>query len=472
VSPSPKRHLFLAFPILTLLVVVLVLALRSPDAPYLDLLRQGDEHAARVERTAAVAAYGEAARLRPGDSTPHLRLAQVYLDWGRTDDALLALSEAERLGVAGADGASLERLWMAAYTARADWLAVAAHAQRLLDLAPDDRDARHALACAYVELRAWDAARAEYEALLHADATDYVAHERLGALLIGDDPVAIQHLLTARTDLANRLLVAISELGVVDDAAYASALLGRVLFEAQEWALAARQFERALSYNPDYADAHAYLGHALDQMNRPDEARSHLLRAVALAHDSATAHLFLGLHYDRLGDHTAARAEYEAAYDQDPENPATCVEIGQTWAAEGRYVAAEIWLRQAISLQPGDPALWEVLARFYLDHNIAAIGQGVEAAAKLVELSPNDARAQDLRGWAAFQVGDYITAQESLLQAVSLDPTLAEAHYHLGLLWDALGNHQKAREAFARAVDLDPTGELVPLVERVMEEVP
>jgi len=218
----------------------------------------------------------------------------------------------------------------------------------------------------------------------------------------------------------------------VDDPSYASALLGRVLFGAQEWALAARQFERALSCNPDYPDAHAYLGHALDQMGRPDEAWPHLQQAATLAPDSPV----------------------ETAYDLDPTNPATCVEIGQAWAAEGRYVAAEIWLREAVSLQPDDPALWEVLARFYLDHNITTEERGVEATAEWVRLSPDDACAHDLQGWAAFQVGDYDTAESGFLRALSLDPALASAHYHLGRLWAAQGAHQKAQQEFIRALDL------------------
>ncbi len=474
------RHLLVTLLALALLAVALVFILRPASAPYLDFLRQGDGHTARAERTAAVTAYREAARMRPDDPAPYLRLAQVYLDWGRTGDALAAVAEAERLGAQGADGSaaltiSLERLSVEAHAARADWPAVVEHAQRLLVLVSTDLDeahaARHTLARAYVELQERDAARAEYETLLLVAPTDSLAHERLGALLLGDDPVAIQHLFAAQTGLADRLLVAMGEPGTADAPAYASALLGQVLFGEQEWALAVRQFERALSHNPDYPDAHAYLGYVLDQMGRADEARPHLLRAVALAPDSAVAHTFLGLHYDRLGDFSAARAEYETAYDLDPDNPATCVEVGQTWVAEGRYVAAEIWLLEAVSLQPTDPALWEILARFYLDHNITAEGRGVEATEKLVELSPDDASAHDLRGWAAFQVGDYGTAQDSFLRAVSLDPTLASAHYHLGLLWVVQGAPQKARESFIRALDLDTTGELVLLIEREIGEV-
>lgn len=467
-----KLDLRLSLTILALMLVVgvLLFVLRPAEAPYLNLLRRGDEHAAAAERTAAAAAYREAAELRPGDPVPHLRLAQLYLDWGRADKALVALGAAEGLGKARAQNEQIERLRIAAHTARSDWPAVAEHARRLLDLVPADASARHALAYAHLELGDWTAARAEYEALLRTDDTDTLAHERLGALLLGDDPAAaVQHLSAARTDLAGRLLVA---MGSSDEVAESAFLLGHVLAQEGEWPLAARQFERALLRDPEYADAHAYLGHVLDQMGHAAEARSHLLRAVELAPRSVVARTFLGLHYDRLGAFSAARAQYEAAYDLDPDNPAVCVEIGQTWAAEGRYPAAEVWLRTAVSLRPSDPVLWEILARFYVDHNITTQGRAVEAAEMLVELVPDDARAYDLRGWAAFQAGDYGGAEENLARAVSLDPALTSAYYHLGLLRMAQGASQEAREAFVRALDLDTTGDLGSLVERAMREVP
>jgi tetratricopeptide (TPR) repeat protein len=468
---KPSRRL-LSFVILAFLAVALLLILHPIDTRYQDLLQQGDGLAARAGRTAAAAVYKEAARLRPGDPEPYLRLAQLYLDWGRTDEALAALDEVERLGVGESDGVRLERLRVAVYIARADWLNVVQHARQLIALASDDLEARHALARAYVELREWNAARAEYEALLEDDPSDALAHERVGALLAGEDPAAIQHLFAAQTELADRLLAVLEKPGVMDDSAYANALLGRALFEAGEWALAARHFERALFFDPSYPDAHAYLGYALDRMGYPEEAWPHLWLAAALLPDSIVVHLFLGMHHEGLGDYPAARAEYEIAYDLDPTNPATCVAIGQTWVAEGRTVAAEIWLFEAVSLQPDDPALWEVLARFYLDRNITSEGRAISAAEKLLELSPGDAQAYDLRGWAAFQAGDYAAAQDYLPQAIALDPALASAHYHLGMLLDVQGNHQGAREEFVRAVDLDTTGELTPLVERAMEKMP
>ncbi|MFL7793307.1 MAG: tetratricopeptide repeat protein [Anaerolineae bacterium] len=472
----------LTFLALALLLTALVLILRPIDTRYQDLLRQGDVLAARTERTAAAGVYEEASRLRPDAPGPYLHLAQLYLDWGRTDEALTALEKAERLGVGQGDSVRLAQLWIEVYVARADWPVVIERTQQLLALVSDDTsaavdastttDVRHTLARAHVELRQWDTARAEYETLLQSDPNDTLAHERLGALLVGSDAAAIQHLYAAETDLSIELLAVLERPDALDNPAYVQALLGRVLFEAREWALASNHFEQALQFDPAYPDAHAYLGYSLDQMGYPREAWPHLLMAVSWAPDSAVTHIFLGMHYDSQGDSVAARVEYEAAYDLDPTNPATCISIGKTWADEGRYVAAEIWFLAAVSLQPEDPTLWEILVRFYLDHTITFAGQAVAVADKLLELAPDDAQAYDLRGWAAFQVGDYVTAQDFLLQALDLDPALASAHYHFGMLLSVQGDSQGAREAFVRAIDLDTAGTFVPLVERAMSGIP
>jgi tetratricopeptide (TPR) repeat protein len=471
-----KKSRYLVFLVLALFLAALLLVLHPVDTRCRDLLRRGDALASRAERTAAAAAYEEAARVCPGDPEPDLRLARLYLDWGRTDEALAALAEAERLGVGEGERARLEELWVAVCVARADWPAAAEHAQRLIALlpdgTPDGREARHALARAHVEMLAWDEARAEYEALLRSNPGDALAHERLGALLVGDDPAAIQHLFAAGTDLSNDLLGTLDEPGVAEDPAYAQALLGRVLFEAQEWALASYHFEQALRLDSSYPDAHAYLGYALDRMGRPREAWPHLLMAVSWAPDSVVAHTFLGLYHEGRDDYAAARAEYETAYDLDPTNPALCVAIGNAWAAEGRYVAAQMWLLEATSLEPDNPVWWETLARFYLDHTITFEGQAVVATQTLLELAPDDAQAYDLSGWAAFQAGDREKALDRLLQALDLDPTLASAHYHLGVVLNARGDSEGAREAFARAIDLDTTGAMVPRVERAMGEMP
>lgn len=458
-----------------LLLAGLLVTLRPPSRDYLDLLRQAEGHAAQTERTAAAAAYREAVQVCPNAPLPHVSLARLYLDWGRMDEALDAVDAAERLG---ADPVELAQLRVAIYTACAEtsftarpahWKAVAEHARRLLALESDAQEVRHVLARAYLGLRRWEAAQSVYRELIRMDRGDKQAHERLGALLLMEDRSAVEHLRIAQTELSHELLAAFAAGGTSGDPAYAGLRIGRVLIEREEWPLAARQLELSVSHNPKYVDAQAYLGHVLDHMGYPDEAGPRLLWATQAAPDSPVAHTLLGLHYDRLGDTVAARAEYEIVYDLAPENPAICVEIGQTWSAEGRYVAAEIWLREAVSLRPNDPGLWEILARFYLQNGITSDERAVRAAEKLLDLVPAEAEAHDLRGWAALEVGAYETAQEHLQRAIELDPGLASAHYHLGLLQRARGHSKRAQAAFTRALDLDTTGEFRSLIQRARQ---
>ena len=458
---------------MALLTAGLLLVLRSSENEYGTYLYQAGVLAGKSERTAAVAAYREAARLRPHDPHPHLELARVYLGWGRCDEALSAISDAERLG---AEAASVERLRVLVHAQSAEsakteklshWEAVVEHAGRVLDLEPDDRETERALARAHLGLREWDAACALYADLIRSDPQDSTLRERLGALLLGDDPAALKHLAIAATDLSDQLLTGFLESTDVDDSAYVHARLGRILIEHQEWALAARHLERGVQLRPDYAEAQAHLGHALDRMGYRDEARAHLLEATELAPTAPLGHTFLGLHYERWDDTAAARDAYETAYDLAPDNAAICTEIGQTWAAEGRYGAAEIWLKEAVSLEPGDPALWEALAWFYLNHNIASNDRAIEATERLLELAPDSALAHDLRGWAAFQSGLYEGAEPYLQRAIELDAESASAYYHLGLLRKVQGQTGEAERAFRRAMDLDTTGDLASLIERV-----
>jgi len=472
VSPTNHSRSRVSRASLTVLVAGLLLVARSSRGSFYDLQRRAEDHADRGERTAAAAAYEALARLQPRSPVPHLALAEIYLGWGRPAEALEALSQAEGRGAKPVD---VERLRAFTHARRAersietgltDWALTAEHGERALTQGASDVQLRDLVARAHLASRDWSAAASTYEAIVNVDPSVVVAHERLGALLMGVDPTAREYLLAAETDLASRLLAALDGPDGLASPGEVHAAAGRILFAHGAWPLAVRHLELAVQQDPDEGEMRAYLGHALDQMGYRDEAERHLLKAVEMCPGLILPQVFLGLHYDRWGSVAAARSAYEAAYDMDPESAALCLEIGQTWAAEGRYVAAEIWLREAASLTPDDPVVWEALARFYLDHHIVSNNRAVEATERLLALTPGGAEAHDLRGWAAVQTGAYETAEVHLARSLELDPSLSSAHYHVGLLRDAQGRMDESKYAFRRAIDLDTSGTVTRLIER------
>jgi tetratricopeptide (TPR) repeat protein len=462
------------------------------DAEYL-LLAPSSHHDAEAALRLAISR-------RHLDPQPWRLLGDLFAEWGQPDDALYAYGQAISHGddeaVADQSLARLYAIFQDDRQAREHWI-------RYLARRPFDREARLALAWTNVNLADWKGAAAELQRLLTDRSDDLFVHAWLGLLNIGPNPEqGIDHLQRAaeNPELAAFITPVLSahEKSVASgDPAYRSALLGIALLELDAPAflktqaagpdllryslagaehaittLALRSFLAATHRNPAYADAYAYMGQAFDQLGWPGWARAALFRALEIAPQSPVVQTLLGLFWDRRGASALARHYYETAYLQDQRNPGLCLEISDTYAAEGNYTAAEVWLFYAVEIAPNDPLVWGALARFYLDFGIGVEQSGLTAARRLLDLSPNDARAHDLMGWAYFLAGEYDRAKASLTRALTIDPRLASAHFHLGRLLAHLGDYDSASEAYRRAANADTEGQLAEQLARAWMEMP
>jgi tetratricopeptide (TPR) repeat protein len=236
--------------------------------------------------------------------------------------------------------------------------------------------------------------------------------------------------------------------------------------------LALRPLISAILHSPGYADAYAYLGQALDLLGWSDLAQAALQLALQRAPQSAIVQTLTGLYWDRHKSPALARQYYEAAFKQDPDNVALCLEIASTYAVENQYTAAEVWLLFAVEIAPDDARVWKMLSSFYLASGIDAKESGLWAATRLLELAPDDAYAHDLMGWAQFLSQEDTPARESLTKALLHDPTLASAHYHLGRLNARQNRYVEAAAAYRRAADYDVDGQLMALLERAWDDLP
>jgi tetratricopeptide (TPR) repeat protein len=427
-------------------------------------------------------------------------LGNLYAIWGRPDDALHAYNQALRRGD---NAAVLDQNLAQLYAILGDTRKSMRYWTDLLAHRPDDRAARQALARAAIRSADWQRARAELERLLADDPTDAVAHAWLGLLLTGPDPVTgTSHLQQAASDPALSVLLApvfaAERLSVAsENPAYRSALLGVSLLEldvsilnklseqkpdqlipaSQEefqsaiTTLALRSLLAAIYRSPGYADAYAYLGQAFEQLGRSDWAQTSLRYALQLAPESAVVQTLVGLYWDRHNAPALARQYFEAAYSQDQDNATLCLEIAATYVEEGRYTAAEIWLRFATEIAPDDPQVWKTLAQFYIDLGVDAQESGLSAAQRLLELAPQDALAHDLMGWVQFLTAAESEARASFSQALALDPALASAHYHLGRLNAWQGRYAEAALAYQRAAKNDVDGSLAMELDRAWDDL-
>lgn len=443
----------------------------TPD-PFVSLLAVGEARSASGARAAAEEAYRQAAADHPLDPVPYLRLAQLYLEWGRPEEGLLAVAAAERLG-----GPMPETLSLHAklYAGCGDWEKAVVWGERAMNLHPSDPAIGHGLGQAYVALGRAAQAQMIYRSLLEANPADPVAHEQLGVLLALSSPrAALPHLRAAGTSLALDLERRLSQ--AEEDPVYRRAVVGQTCLQhGQPW-LARLALEEAVARNPAYADAQALLGWALDRLGHGDEARTHLETAVRLAPESILARSSLGLHLLQMGDPAAGRAHLEAAYEQDPGNPALSLYLARAYAELGQYGVAAAWLKEGTRLAPQDADVWRMVVRFYLDRGLTDLGGGAptleEAVESLLRLDWGSAINHDLAGRACFLLGYYDQAQTQLAQAISLDPGLAAAYYHMGQVYACLGRTEEARAHLLRALDLNTDPGLRAEIETALDSGP
>ena len=447
-----------------LLFALLLSACSAPDLPasspasdrFTVLLASGDARRAGSARTAAQAAYRQAAALHPLDPVPYLRLAELYLDWNRPQEGLTAAAAAERLG---APGRQVARLRTALYAQRRDWERVLLHGETALALQPTDAPTRHLVAQAHVALGHAGAAEQQYRALLATDPDDTEAAEPLGLLVALYDPeAAAAALQQVDTPFSQDLLAVLGD--DASETAYRLARLGQTCLAHSRPALAALALQQALAVSPRYAEARALLGAALERLGRTEEAGAHLQAAVLLDPDSALTRLLLGLHHLGAEDAVAARPHLESAYDLDPANPALSVYLARLYAALGDYTAAELWIAEAVRLAPENTAVWDSVARYYLEQGAAgrestgAAPTLLDAAETLALLAPEEAATEDRLGWAYFLAGQFGPSEEHIGRAIQLDPSVAVAHYHLAQVRAYTGRTLRARLSFMRALDL------------------
>ncbi|MCH7995147.1 MAG: tetratricopeptide repeat protein [Planctomycetes bacterium] len=146
-----------------------------------------------------------------------------------------------------------------------------------LELNPDDRQTRSALAEALGRQQKWDEAEACYRQLAIGEPDDPDLQVRLGFVLVRQDRLdeaveLFQKVLTAKPDyheIHNNLGYIYERQGRLDDDLAAA--------------------RRALEICPDYAEGHNNLGTALKSLGRLDEACSSFQQALALQPDFALA---------------------------------------------------------------------------------------------------------------------------------------------------------------------------------------
>ena len=201
----------------------------------------------------------------------------------------------------------------------------------------------------------------------------------------------------------------------------------------------------------------------------------YMTQAVQKFPDDFRGYLALGNAQERQGrmaDRKATAAKLAALLTKKLQKPgATDIETLTVLQAQAYFDAGDAATGAAIyqkAIQayptnwnpPNGLAYAYAVTNTHLPEALPLAKQGLALAQKSGQ--PGDTRdesvaaAQDTLAWVQYRQGDYKSAEQGLLDAVSFDPRRPEMRFHLGSVYAAEGKTDAARAEFGHAVLLCP----------------
>jgi tetratricopeptide (TPR) repeat protein len=392
------------------------------------------------EEKKALEVLDRAAKVRSDDANFWVRLGKLYAVILYKADSPLKPDELKRVNEvfkkaaehANDDPAVLKDV--ADYYASSQQLkeAIALYL-RVLELQPDDANAREKLATGFILTNQRGKAVEMLEQIIKQHPEKYQPYDLL-AQVLDEEARSLQR--------ANRL-----------DEAKAT------------FAKVAANYEQSLLINPNHAGTYLRLAELLlGPLKDPEravkfltEARRRFAGAPEIAYYLAIAQREAKQIQQAVA--TFEEALHEAELDQDNEivNAKFYFNYGATAEQAGLYEKAADLLHKSIALDPANAAeAYNYLGYMWADHNMH-LDEAEETIKRALEIEPNNGSYLDSLGWVEFRKGKFDQALADLLRAAKNidreDPIVFE---HIGDTYLKLNRVPEALESWQKALKLDP----------------
>ena len=244
--------------------------------------------------------------------------------------------------------------------------------------------------------------------------------------------------------------------------------LGKLLFAAEYYDLAAESFRSAESLDRGDGRWPYYLAQVHAKNGEPEEAASGFERARALLPGDVAVLVALGDAHLAAGRPDAAEGPYGEALSRSPRNAAALAGLGRTALARRDFPRAVQMLGDALASDPSATSLHYPLSTAYrwlgdtanADAHLARRGAGVvmqdDPRVKDLDLVLESAPSYEVRGAAAMNAGDWAGAAAAFRRSTELAPDNAMLQHRLGTALALAGDLTGAVAAFEEALRRNP----------------
>jgi tetratricopeptide (TPR) repeat protein len=388
----------------------------------------------------ALEVLDRAAKVRSNDPGFWMRLGKLYMailfksDSQPKPDELKRTNEIFKKAAdhAGDDPAILKEI--ADYYAASQQLKEAIPLYlRVLELQPDDANAREKLATGFILTNQRGKAVEMLEQIIQEHPEKYQSYDLL-AQVLDDEARSLQR--------ANRLEEA-----------------------KAKFAKVAANYEQSLLINPNHPSTYLHLAELLLGPSRDADRAVKLLMEARRRFPGAPEivyYLAIAQREAKQSQQAVATFEealHEAQLDEDDEviNAKFYFNYGAAAEQAGLYEKAADLLRKSIALDPANSAeTYNYIGYMWADHNMN-LDEAEAMIKRALESEPNNASYLDSLGWVEFRNGKFDQALSDLLRAAKAverdDPVVFE---HIGDTYLKLNRVREALDAWQKALALDP----------------
>jgi len=196
---------------------------------------------------------------------------------------------------------------------------------------------------------------------------------------------------------------------------------GDLLYGQKRYSLAAQEFQKALTDDPDDAYAYSRLGVCYLALKDTKSAYQEVKTALALAPDSPYPHYVFAFILTSDGKDKEAEAELKVAIGIEPWHAAYFSLLAGIHIKQQRWKEALAASEQGLSFEPHHLDCGIFRSRVLM--RLGRKSEAMSVAQSSLSHAPDEADNHSTMGWTLLDAGDYLGAEEHFRESLRLDPS-------------------------------------------------
>ena len=352
----------------------------------------------------------------------------------------------------------------------------------ILELTPDDLEAKEKKAQIYIAENEWGEASKEYSYILEQPGVPFDVKVRIGAIYFNQS-LKDSTLLPVTKNLFEKIdkdttdwqvkmylgAIAINEKQdstAIENFKKVTELarwnvdgwirLGGTYYDNKKYDEAAKIMKEAIVSFPEDFTINLILGLSLSQENNNIEAKKYLKKAVELKSSDLNALSAYAFTLNQLKDYDGAVKYLDKALSIKPDDVNLLGTLGLIYDNKGEHTLSDSVYEAALKIDSSDALINNNYA-----YALSERGIQLERALRMVNLAldadPNNSSYLDTKGWVLFKMGKYKEAKKFIEKAIDAGGESAVMLEHLGDIVYKIGEQDYARKLWKKALKLDVT---------------